>query len=154
MFFNNYNLNFSGYWIDSSLESIPNQSGVYCVYTCTYNPLSNQVNLKKLIYIGEAQNVNSRIANHEKWQTWNRQTSYGERICVSVAETNFDRDRIEAALIHFHKPPLNTEYQNTFPFPDTTVGTSGTNAFLENNFSVSANYQRVPNLFGRLNKNY
>ena len=65
-----YNLVFNGYWIDEKKSAIPSKSGIYCVYECTYNPpkegAKSTVNIHRLIYIGEADNVNDRIANHEK----------------------------------------------------------------------------------------
>lgn len=63
-------LNFGGYWREVAISGLPAESGVYCVYTCVYNKENKTVSLKKLIYIGESEDVKKRISNHEKWDQW------------------------------------------------------------------------------------
>jgi hypothetical protein len=46
------------------------------------------------------------------------------------------RERAEAAMIHHHKPPANTEYVNSFPYDTTTVSTSGQIVLLSPLFTV------------------
>lgn len=119
-------LNFSGYWLEVDKAGVPARSGVYLVYVCIYNEPMNTVALKKLIYIGEAGDARDRISNHEKWPEWRRQVPQGSQICFSLAEiTSPDRERAEAALIFYHKPPCNDEYVDSFPFEDTTVRSKG-----------------------------
>lgn len=156
MFLNNYHLNFSGYWLESNIQSIPAGSGVYCVYICTYNSLPNQVSIRKLIYIGEAGNVQQRVLCHEKWPDWRRHISLGERLCFSVATIGHltDRDRVEAALIFWHKPTINSEYINRFPFQSTWITTSGSNALLSSQFSVANQPQPFTSLFQGLGRNF
>lgn len=157
MFSNDYNLNFSGYWLDASAGSMPTVSGVYCVYTCTYNSLLNQVSIKKLIYIGQAGNVQQRVSGHEKWADWKREICPGERLCFSTAAIGLfdDLDRAEAALIFWHKPNLNSEYVNRFPFQPTKITTSGSNALLSSQFSVLNQTQPpLPSLFRGLGRNF
>ena len=67
-----YSIDFDGYWLDSNKGSISSQSGIYCAYSCVYNVSGNTVSIKKLIYIGESDNVNSRIASHEKYDDCER----------------------------------------------------------------------------------
>lgn len=155
MFSNDYNLNFSGYWLEANVGSMPAASVVYCVYTCAYNPLMNQVSIKKLIYIGEAGNVQQRVSGHEKWADWKRQLSLGERLCFSTAAIGLfnDRDRAEAALIFWHKPTVNSEYVNRFPFQSTGITTSRSNALLSSQFSV-LNQQPFLSLFRRLGRTF
>jgi hypothetical protein len=119
-------LNFAGYWREVNKGKIPVQSGIYLVYVDKYNESEGTVMLDKLIYIGEAEDIHSRITNHEKWPDWRRYVSEGSEICFSFASvTNPDRERAEAALIYYHKPPCNDEYIHAFPFEDTTVESSG-----------------------------
>ena len=98
-------LDFDGYWREANKDSIPRQSGIYCVYTCTYNATEHTVSIKKMLYIGESTNVHDRI-------------------------------RAEAALIFKHKPPMNEEYVNNFPYEDTQMSLSGKTKFLTTNFTV------------------
>lgn len=58
-------LDFDGYWREANKDSIPRQSGIYCVYTCTYNATEHTVSIKKMLYIGESTNVHDRT---ELWK--------------------------------------------------------------------------------------
>lgn len=130
-------LTFDGYWRETNISSIPKQSGIYVVYECFYNSQENTVTLLKAIYIGEADNVNDRIAKHEKWPQWRKHCSNSNQICFSFAPVaNPDRARGEAALIYKHKPPVNDEYKYTFPFDETTMKLSGKTALLYTDFTV------------------
>ena len=130
-------LNFRGYWLESHKASVPEASGVYCVYAGTYRAETDQVSLRELIYVGESSDVRDRLSNHERLKDWKRRLRAGETLCYSVAEVSSDdRDRAEAAVIYRHKPPCNTEYVNRFPFESTTIQTSGRNRFLEAVFTV------------------
>ncbi len=131
-----YLLTYEGYWREPNIGGIPAKSGVYSVYACTHNRSTNSVALEKLIYIGESANVRNRVANHEKWQDWRRHLRPGQQLCFNFAGITTDRERVEATLINHHKPPENSEYVNHFPYPQTTVSTSGRNALLSSHFTV------------------
>lgn len=134
-------LEFVGYYREINKGSIPARSGVYLVYVCRYNKEKDSVTLDKLIYIGEAENVNERIANHEKWLEWRKYVPSGSEICFSFdGVTNPDRERAEAALIYYHKPPCNTEYIDSFPFDETTVKSTGRCALLSSTITVYTKY--------------
>lgn len=131
------NLDFDGYWREVNKGSIPAKSGVYLVYVCRYNESKKTVTLDKLIYIGEAGDVKDRVANHEKWPEWREHVPRGSQICFSFAGvTSPDRERAEAALIYYHKPPCNDEYIDSFPFEDTTVESAGRCTLLSSPITV------------------
>ncbi len=120
------NLDFDGYWREVNKGGIPEKSGVYLVYVCRYDESQKTVTLDKLVYIGEAENAQDRITNHEKWPEWRKHVPKGSEVCFSFAGvTSPDRERAEAALIFYHKPPCNTEYIDSFPFEDTMVVSTG-----------------------------
>ena len=128
---------FKGYWLETHKDSVPDASGVYCVYAGTYRAETNQVSLRELVYVGESSDVRDRLANHERLKDWKRRLRTGETLCYSVATVNtIDRERAEAAVIYRHKPPCNVEYINRFPFENTHIETSGRNCFLEEAFTV------------------
>lgn len=128
---------FEGYWREKDFGGIPNKSGIYVVYEASYNFNNNKVSLHKLIYIGESTDVNDRIDKHEKWPLWKRECASNKELCFSFAPViNPDRERGESALIYKHKPPVNTEYKNNFPFDQTTMKLSGEIALLETLFTV------------------
>jgi len=132
-----YALEFAGYWREQNISGIPGKSGVYCVYACKYDPRAKQVWLHRLIYIGEADNVRQRVAGHEKRDDWRDHLNRGEELCFSFASVqSSDRQRVEAAMIFHHKPPVNEEYKHSFPFDSTTISTSGCNALLDEHFTV------------------
>lgn len=132
-----FSLDFSGYWRYINRSGVPESSGVYCVYASTYNPLNETVNLKRLLYIGEAGNMCERLQNHEKLKDWEKQLEPGEIISFSCVKVDaYYRERVEAALIYYHKPPVNTEYVNNFPYDETTIYTSGCSALLSTYFTV------------------
>lgn len=130
-------LSFKGYWREVNKGKVPDQAGVYCVYACTYNTSNATVSLRKILYIGESENVRDRISNHDRLSDWKNLLNSGETLCYSFASVDSaDRVRAEAALIYQHKPPCNTEYVNSFPFNNTTIKTSGQNALLNSEFTV------------------
>jgi excinuclease UvrABC nuclease subunit len=132
-----YTLNFKGYWHEANVKSIPCQAGVYCVYACRHDYARNQVILGRLLYIGEAEDVNQRVKNHEKWQEWKKALGIGEELCFSAARfESANRTRVEAALIFKHKPPLNDDYKDSFPFDRTTILITGASDLLVPIFTV------------------
>lgn len=137
-----YSLAYDGYWREQNTGGIPSKSGVYSVYACQYNSSKGTVSLDKLIYIGESMNVHDRIKGHEKWSEWRRHLKAGQQLCFNFAPIGVDRERVEAALINYHKPPVNTEFVNNFPYSQTTVSTAGNNALLSSYFTVYTSQQR------------
>lgn len=130
-------LDFKGYWLEAGIGSIPSMSGIYLVYVCRYNKEQDTVAIDKLIYIGEAEYVQDRITNHEKWPDWRKYVPKGSELCFSFAGVNSpDRERAEAALIFYHKPVCNTEYIDSFPFEDTIVQSTGRRAKLSSPITV------------------
>ena|SRR5208283_2959611 len=130
-------IDFDGYWMERNKGNIPAQSGIYCVYTCVYSKENDTVSLQKLVYIGEAQDVRSRISDHEKQEDWQSHLERGEEFCYNFGPVSYTyRERCEAALIFKHKPPENTEYVNSFPFDQTTLKLSGKTRKLSESFTV------------------
>lgn len=133
-----YSIEFDGYWRDQNKAGIPAQSGIYCVYECTFNAQARTVALNKLIYIGEADDVRARLANHEKYDLWMKHVRPGNVLCFSFGGVGPQiRPRCEAAMIFKHKPPENTEYADSFPFDRTTMELSGHIELLAPTFTVN-----------------
>jgi len=132
-----YSIEFDGYWREENKEGVPKKSGIYCVYSCVHNKDKKNISIKKLIYIGESKNVNSRIDGHEKLPDWKKHLNLGEELCYNFGPVSLSsRARCEAAMIFKHKPPENIEYVNSFPFDQTTMRLSGKTAKLTINFTV------------------
>ena len=129
-------LNFNGYYKYDDRDSAINSSGIYCIYSGT-DTGKNTVSLDELIYIGESEDVRQRLQNHEKLDEWKKRLKLAQSLyftCVKV--DSYYRERIEAALIYRHKPPVNIEYKYSFPYDTTSVTTSGANYALESSFTV------------------
>lgn len=130
-------LTFDGYWLNS--DDLPEVSGIYIVYRCIHNKTETErtVTLKELIYIGESENVNSRVTSHNRLSDWKAELKKGEVLSFSCARVpSTDRERAEAALIYKHQPRLNTQCKNEFSYADTTVTITGKSKFLSSNFTV------------------
>jgi hypothetical protein len=138
-----YSLSFDGYWREENYVGIPKDSGVFCVYACYYHPQEMTESIRSLIYIGEAEDVSDRIATHEKWSDWRRHLQRGEQVCFNFAPVeSSDRERVEAALIFHHKPPVNSDYKDSFPFDDTTISTSGKTKHLDTRFTAQRTHTK------------
>lgn len=132
-----FNKNIKGYWLDKDKSDLPTHSGVYFVYECTYNSKTDKVEIHKLIYIGESGNVNERVSNQEKYGDWKKHVRKGKELCFSTCKEDwYYRERLEAAYIYKHKPPVNTEYKYAFPFDETRVTSSVAAAELNTDFTV------------------
>ena len=138
-------LTFEGYWTDHT--AMPAKSGIYLVYACTHSAQLKRVSLRKLIYIGESTDVQDRLATHEKWPDWKRQLHAGETLAFAFANViNPDRERAEAALINYHKPPVNTQYTDSFPWDATTVTSSGDCALITSPITVNKTQPKAASL--------
>jgi len=127
-----------GYYLEKNKSGLPSKSGVYFVYERTYNATTDKVALKKLIYIGESADVNARVGSHEKQKDWEKYVGVGNTLCYSYTLVDgLNRTRVEAAYINRHKPPVNTEYADAFPFDKTIVKSTGKTALLDEFFVVN-----------------
>jgi excinuclease UvrABC nuclease subunit len=146
-----YALTFDGYWREPNISAMPAKSGIYGVYACTYNAAERTVSIRRLLYIGEAADVQGRVASHETLPAWKRQLQQGEVLCFNAAliSPEADRRRAEAAMIFKHKPPCNTEYADNFPFDTTTITTSGKNTLMQPSFTVTRTEKAAAPVGGR-----
>lgn len=139
-------LSFTGYYLYDYLLSQYNNDlyknsadyaemkvpGIYCFYKCKDDKI------KELIYIGKAADIYNRLANHDKIEDFIMGLKYGECLCVSFAEVwdNFERARVESAMIYKHNPVYNTASTKTFSYPPTEVFLEGKTALLDTHFVV------------------
>lgn len=137
-------LEFKGYRLSRDVAGLPEKSGVYCAFRCVYQKEKHAVKLKKLIYIGQADDLRVRICQHEntKKPDWNNQRLSGETLCYAYAflPDAIERNLSEAALIFRHKPPENIQHKHDFGYDvTTTIKLSGETEFLDSFFTVDAN---------------
>ena len=136
----NINIRFEGYWSSSEKLLIPSASGFYCIYEGKYQSRekhSDQINFQRLLYIGEADNVQQAITYHEDYNLWLCQLGCNHQLFFSFGEASpADYRRALAALTYEHQPGMNTEERDDFPFGDTTVPLRVKNVLLKDYFTV------------------
>jgi hypothetical protein len=133
-----FSIKIEGYWRDSRKRGVPFYSGIFFVYECRHNEAPDTVTLLLIIYIGEADNINDRIANHPRYQEWKSFLREGNELCFSAAPVPVaHRTQIKAAFIHQCQPIANKDYKDAFRFEDTTIQSVGKTHLLKSNFVVS-----------------
>lgn len=120
-----------GYWRDIHSDNLLDESGIYIVYVCTFNQQSNSVTLHRIIYIGESENIKTRVQNHNLKPCWLNQIGTGEELCYAFALCNEnDRVIVEATLINQIKPVCNTNMSFYIPSKEFSILIEGEHALL------------------------
>jgi hypothetical protein len=133
-----FNLNMQGYWREINKAGIPDFSGVFFVYESQYDADRDTVSLKRLLYVGEGENIKVKIATHPNYNRWKSLLNINNEMCFSVCYVE-DTNRIQVmtAFIYKFRPIGNNGYINNFPFDETNILIEGkTNMLMENNFMV------------------
>ena len=133
-----YDLKFKGYWRDENRQGLPIAAGIYIVYKCRYNELSDTVTLLEILYIGQATNLNERVDTHDKRQTFLNKCNEIETLCYSVAEVKeSDLNIVENALVFAQKPSLNDKLKDRFNYESAEFHLEGRCALMEHlNFKI------------------
>lgn len=133
-----YDLKFKGYWRDVNRQGLPMTAGIYIVYKCTYNELSDTVTLLEILYIGQAKNLNERVDTHDKREVFISKCDGAETLCYSVAEVKeTDLNIVENALVFAQKPALNDKLKDRFSYESAEFHIEGRCALLEHlNFTI------------------
>lgn len=131
-------LKFNGYWREPKISGLPAESGVFCVYLCSYNAADKAVIILRLLHIGETGNANRTVAQHPLWSTWKAAKDRSDQqICFTFAPVAaIHRHQIAAALIYAHKPITNGDFKNDFPFEATVLTINGRSSLLQKTVSV------------------
>ena len=138
-----YELVFEGLWNAAPTSNLPVYSGIYGVYKCSPATLltNNKIPVHELIYIGMADNINTRVAPsvHHKWNVWHSQLGHNQQIYFTTAPllSESDRKRAEAAMIFQHQPVCNDIGKDRFVYETTMVTTSGQNFNMFKHFLVN-----------------
>lgn len=135
---NTYQMTVEGYWLENKRWYMPHSSAVYMVFTCRYNASANTVALRRLLYIGQAVDVQERLSCHEKLSLWRLYCVSGETLCFAMAAVpKACLDVCESALIVKHQPPCNKALTKSFPHRPTTIWLEGDTELLCTNFRVA-----------------
>lgn len=114
-----YNLTFNGYYL--SADALPEETGVYLVYTCVvYNSSIDKVTLKRLLYIGKSlktENTNLRmeVKQHVENGKFDSYVNQGEQLCFSYATCDGrSLDVVENSLIYMQGGLINKNLLYSF----------------------------------------
>ncbi|MEI7661266.1 MAG: GIY-YIG nuclease family protein [Bacteroidota bacterium] len=133
-------LHISGYWRDQNRTGLTRAPGLFFVYESRFDEGNQTVDLLRLIYAGEADNVRDRIMDHEKYPAWQGYLAPGNELCYAFAPVEFYyRERVRAAFIINHKPPANAGFEGFFPFDKTTLVCTGRTALIDPVITVRKN---------------
>lgn len=131
-------LNFEGYWLESYLDEMPHDAGVYCVYACEPMAANKIVVLRELIFIGSADDVGTCLKKHSSVDDWKMRLRAGERLCFSFAPVADDAlDLVRGALVSYHTPPCNQIAMES-PTKEVQITIAGEHVFLDDSFTVKA----------------
>lgn len=92
----------------------------------------------KLLYIGEAEKVLTRIKEHEKRSKWKKNCENHMLLKVAKCELGtVRRQKVECCLIYNSKPICNDECKDDFPYKDDTISITnkGMNSPLKDNYN-------------------
>ena len=127
-----YNINFKGYRRDCNKATLPHDSGIYMVYRCIYDSLTDKVTLKEIIYIGQAEDLCDRLNNHDKRPLFLKACERGEEICYAYANVSMDDlNIVENALVFAQKPRLNCDLVDSFNYDSAAFLVEGKCALLD-----------------------
>lgn len=138
-------LDWDGLWEmkeDDIPSNIPNEEGIYMVLCGkpSSDPDKWDTSSYKLLYIGEAEKVRTRIVGHKKWPKWKKNCT--NHILLKVAKCKLGtvtRQKVECCLIYNTKPTCNDECKDAFPYYDDTVSiiNQGMKSPLKNKYTCS-----------------
>lgn len=135
-----YDLDFIGYWQDKNKSDLPHVPGIYCVYEGILQ-IDKTVLLDRIVYIGEAEDINKRHneKEHEHYKDFVRVCGGSDYVWYSAAEVQGgerERKRVENALIYKLQPELNDKGKDSFNYPKTTITSKGRHRFIPDTFTL------------------
>lgn len=132
-------LKFDGYWLESYLDEMPHDAGVYCVYACEPMAANKIVVLRELVYVGSADDVVACLKNHSSVDDWKMRLRDGEMLCFSFAPVDDEaRELVRSALVSYHTPPCNQIAIEPPPRKDAKITIEGEHVFLDDSLMVKA----------------
>ncbi len=125
-------LDWKGVWEikeDDIPHNIPDEEGIYMILCGKRSSEPNRWDSLsyELLYIGEAEEVRSRIVGHKKWSCWKKYCK--NHILLKVAKCKLGitkRQKAECCLVYKTKPTCNYECKDDFPYKEDTVQITNT----------------------------
>ncbi|MCB9233965.1 MAG: GIY-YIG nuclease family protein [Bacteroidia bacterium] len=113
------NLYFNGLWSEEYFGRLPDFSGIYAIYEGRF--INGRVQLSHVLYIGQSENIRSRIAFHEKLSEFRENLRPDWKLYLSAAKVYKERARLrmEAAMIYHFQPIFNVDGSDWFQYGRT-----------------------------------
>lgn len=130
---------FEGFFSEEIKHKLPSYSGLYFVYRgITITHIKPTCNLRELLYIGQAKDVNTRVSGeHEHYEEWDNLLKSNEMLYYSTCEVNEDDlDRIEAACIYAAQPRTNIQCKDSYNHSPISIVCSGRVKFIDAEFTL------------------
>lgn len=111
-------LKMHGWFTETKQPRLPDETGLYLVFGGSPAKEKGYANINHLIYIGQAQDIKDRIADHEKKPKFEDKLAEGESLyyyCVYLK--NEDLDESEGAMIKYfnrHADIINDKCTESF----------------------------------------
>lgn len=126
--------------LDSLRNELPDYAGIYFVFVgkASHDENGFRMSEPRLIYIGEAKDINDRHNNedgtpkHEHYKDFASYLREGESIAYAFAPVNngpFTRKLIESALIYHFQPPINIKSKYSFSHRRTIINITSNKEF-------------------------
>lgn len=132
-----FNIEIHGYWRDPNRNTIPAVSGIYFVYEAAYDQKFDALILRRLIYIGESENIKESIIKNPDYDNWLNHVRYGNELCYAAAFVEpQNRSRIKAAFVKKHNPMENDLKNQTLSYEETIIKTTGEMTLLSPEFKA------------------
>ena len=132
-------LDFKGYRLENGWDSLEDVSAIYCIYSCIYDKEDDVVRGLKLLYIGESEELKTRVTNadHKGIKKARKRLRDGETLCLSyVPVDGRSRKRLENALIFEHQPICCEDDKYTYTHETVSIKTKGKSKGLHKEFTV------------------
>ena len=129
-------LHFKGYFPELAFMQGEEFSGIYIVYSGAAGE-GNKCWLRKILYIGESDNIIEDIKKPECADDWYLELNPGEQLYFTVAEVEKStRQTARGILINLHKPPCNEKFASSIPeeYQSFHVSYSGATKLLQEQF--------------------
>lgn len=114
-------LKFEGYWREVNKGYLPQDSGIYLIYSCRYIATRDTVDLSEILYIGQAESIRKRAVQHSE-KEFSSVLKDGETLCYAYASVDKENlNLVENALVFAEKPQFNTLLKDNYSYEDVHV---------------------------------
>ncbi len=131
---------FDGYWKEKNIINVPEQAGIYCVYTYTINEINKKqkLTIHKLVFIGFSENARSSVLQHETSGEFKKHQGDRQKICYSFAPLDkVHSEQVKLALIISLNPIANSDVVKKFDYDKTQISTEGQNNLIKSEIIVT-----------------